>query len=152
MGSVKPDWLAQLAPEHAPPPAGWWPLAPGWWILLALSVLIIAYIIFKQLNPTVRLKRAALRQLKILESTVTDNIALARDLEHLLRRYAVARFGRDQVAGLSGQKWIAFIIEHGGNAMAGDTGTNLLRAAYGGTATVDRTGMLAGARAFMKRK
>jgi hypothetical protein len=152
MGSVKPDWLAQLAPEHAPPPAGWWPLAPGWWILLVLSALIIAYIVYRQLNPTLRLKRAALRQLKTLESTASDNSVLARELEHLLRRYAVARFGRDMVAGLSGEKWIAFIVEHGGTAWSGDTGTNLLRAAYGGTAIVDRTGVLAGARAFLKRK
>jgi hypothetical protein len=56
------------------------------------------------------------------------------------------------VAGLSGEKWIAFIVEHGGSAWSGDTGTNLLRAAYGGTATVDRNGALAGARAFLKRK
>jgi uncharacterized protein (DUF58 family) len=26
---MNPDWLAQLAPEHAPPAPGWWPLAPG---------------------------------------------------------------------------------------------------------------------------
>jgi hypothetical protein len=152
MGGVKPDWLAQLAPEHAPPPPGWWPPAPGWWILLVLSALIIAYIIFRQLSPTVRLKRAALRQLKSLESAAIDDAVLARELEHLLRRYAVARFGRDMVASLSGEKWIAFIVDHGGNAWAGDSGTNLLRAAYGGTATVDRTVILAGARAFLKRK
>ena len=152
MGGMKPDWLAQLAPEHAPPPPGWWPPAPGWWILLFLSALFIAYMIFRRFSTTARLQRAALRQLKILESAAIDNMALARDLEHLLRRYAVARFGRDMVASLSGEKWIAFIVEHGGNTWAGGTGTSLLRAAYGGTATVDRTGMLAGARAFLKRK
>lgn len=152
MGGVTPGWLAQLAPEHAPPAPGWWPPAPGWWILLLLSLLLIAYMIFRWRNPTYRLQRTALRQLKILESAVIDNNRLARDLEHLLRRYAVARFGRDMVAGLSGEKWIAFIIEHGGSAWAGNTGTNLLRAAYGGTTTIDRTGVLAGARAFLKRK
>lgn len=152
MGGVTPDWLAQLAPEHAPPPPGWWPPAPGWWILLILSALIIAYIIFRQLNPTLRMKRAALRQLKILESAAIDDIALARELEHLLLRYAVARFGRDRVAGLSGEKWIAFIIEHGESAWGGGTGTSLLRAAYGGTASVDRAVILAGARAFLKGK
>ena len=152
MGSVTPDWLAQLAPEHAPPPPGWWPPAPGWWILLFLSALFIAYMIFRQFSTTARLQRAALRQLKILESAAIDDIALARELEHLLRRYAVARFGRDRVAGLSGEKWIAFIIEHGGSAWAGGTGTRLLRAAYGGMATVDRAVILAGARAFLKGK
>jgi len=152
MGSVKPDWLAQLAPEHAPPPPGWWPPAPGWWMLLLLLVMLIAYMLFRWRNPTYRLKRAALRQLKILESTAIDNNRLAQDLEHLLRRYAVARFGRDRVANLSGEKWIAFIIEHGAKTWTGDNGTSLLRAAYGGTASIDRVVVLAGARAFLKGK
>lgn len=152
MGGVKPDWLAQLAPEHAPPPPGWWPLAPGWWILLVLSALVIAYLIFRLRNPNLRLQHAALDQLRILETSPIDDVVLARELEHLLRRYAVARFGRDRVAGLSGERWIAFIIEHGGNAWTADAGTSLLRAAYGGDASVDRTVILAGARAFLKRK
>jgi hypothetical protein len=152
MGGVTPDWLAQLAPEHAPPPPGWWPLAPGWWILLVLSALVIAYLIFRLRNPNLRLQHAALDQLRILETSPIDDVVLARELEHLLRRYAVARFGRDRVAGLSGERWIAFIIEHGSNAWTGDSGTSLLRAAYGGTASVDRTVILAGARAFLKRK
>ena len=152
MGGVKQDWLAQLAPEHAPPPPGWWPPAPGWWMLLLLLVMLIAYMIFRWRNPTYRLKRAALRQLKILESAAIDNNGLARDLEHLLRRYAVARFGRDRVANLSGEKWVAFIIEHGAKAWTGDSGTSLLRAAYGGTASIDRVVVLAGARAFLKGK
>jgi hypothetical protein len=152
MGGVTPDWLAQLAPEHAPPPPGWWPPAPGWWILLALAVIAIAYLIYRFRHPNLRLQRAALDQLRILETLPIDDMVLARELEHLLRRYAVARFGRDRVASLSGERWIAFIIEHGASAWAGDTGTSLLRAAYGGTASVDRTVTLAGARAFLKRK
>jgi hypothetical protein len=152
MGGVTPNWLAQLAPEHAPPPPGWWPPAPGWWILLALAALAIAFLIYRFLHPNLRLQRAALDQLRILETSPIDDGVLARELEHLLRRYAVARFGYDRVAGLSGKRWIAFVIEHGGNAWTTDAGTSLLRAAYGGDASVDRTVIMAGARAFLKRK
>jgi hypothetical protein len=152
MGGVKPDWLAQLAPDHAPPPPGWWPPAPGWWILIALAALAIAYLIYRFRHPNLRLQRAALDQLRILETLPIDERVLAREIEHLLRRYAVARFGREMVAGLSGEKWIAFVIEHGGSAWTVDSGTSLLRAAYGGTASVDRAVILAGARAFLKRK
>ncbi len=150
MGGVNPDWMAQLAPAHAPPPPGWWPLAPGWWgsaILLALAVAALTY---WQFRPAVRLRRVALRELKSLEAPLIDDIVLARNLEHLLRRYAVAHFGRDAVAGLSGERWIAFVVAQGGAEWAGDVGASLLRAAYGGSANPDRARWLAGARAFLK--
>ena len=151
MGDVTPDWLTQLAPAHAPPPASWWPLAPGWWVLLILSLIIIGAVIYRQHHPATRLRRIALRQLKNLETTISDDVILACELEHLLRRFAVARFGRDLVANLSGKHWIAFVVAHGGTAWDGDVGNNLLRAAYGGgVISSDRTNWMTGARAFIK--
>ena len=150
MDDVTPDWLTQLAPAHAPP-ASWWPLAPGWWVLLILSAIIFGAVIYRQQHPATRLRRIVLRQLKILETTISDDVILARELEHLMRRFAVARFGRDRVANLSGERWIAFIVAHGGIAWDGDVGINLLRAAYGGGAiNSDRIKWMAGARAFIK--
>ena len=150
MGSVTPDWLAQLAPPHAPPPPGWWPLAPGWWVLLIVLVVIAAALIYSQSRPQVRLRRLALRELEAIQTNINDDMALAQALENLLRRYALARFGRDAVANLSGERWIAFVVERGAATWAGDTGASLLRMAYGGTATADRAAWLAGARAFIR--
>jgi len=151
MGVVKPDWLTQLAPAHAPPPASWWPLATGWWVLLILSAIIIGALIYRQRHPASCLRRIALHQLKNMETMISDDVTLARELEHLLRRFAIARFGRDQVANLSGERWLTFIVEHGGEAWDGDVGKNLLRAAYGGSLTYsDRTNWLTGARTFIK--
>ena len=151
MGSVKPDWLAQLAPAHAPPPSGFWPPAPGWWVAAILLAMLIAVIVYWRRRPETRLRRIALRELGALESAVLDDIELAHQLEHLLRRYAVARFGRDVVAHLAGERWIAFIVAHGGHAWAEGAGASLLRIAYGGTAASDRANWLAGARAFIRR-
>ncbi len=147
-----PDWLARLAPAHAPPPPGWWPLAPGWWCLAILLVMAVVGAIYWQYLPPVRLRRTALRELKQLEETLADDVALARGLESLLRRFAVARFGRETVANLSGERWLAFVIAHGGDAWAGNAGTSLLRAAYGGAVEADRTRWLAGAQAFLKAR
>jgi len=150
MSGATPDWLAQLAPPHAPPPPGWWPPAPGWWSLALLLGVVVAGAIYWNVRPSVRLRRAALRELKQLETTPVDDVALARGLEHLLRRYAVARFGRETVANLSGERWIAFVVAHGGAPWAGAAGTGLLRAAYGGEAQADRARWLSGARGFLK--
>lgn len=131
MGGVNEELLKQLAPAHAPPPPGWWPPAPGWWGLAVLLIVIAAAIVVWLRSPVRRLRLTALRELRQLEHHA-DDAALARGLEHLLRRYAVARFGREPVARLSGESWIAFVAAHGGGALAGEPGRELLRAAYGG--------------------
>jgi hypothetical protein len=150
MGGVNNDWLSQLAPAHAPLSPGWWPLAPGWWVLLSLLLIVAATLIFWFFRPHTRLRRLALRELKSLQKNADDDAELARDLEHLMRRYAVARFGRDQVSGLSGERWLNFVVEHGGTSWAGTAGSNLLCLAYGGEAAAHRVAWLSGAKAFIR--
>jgi hypothetical protein len=147
---MKPAWLAQLSPSHAPPPASWWPLAPGWWTLAILIVIAIAGALAWWWRRPLRLRRAALRELKQLEAAAADDAALARGLQQLVRRFAVARFGRAAVAGLSGERWIGFVVAHGGADWAGETGASLLQAAYGGVARSERVRWISGAKAFLK--
>ena len=153
--------LEQLTPDRAPPPLGWWPLAPGWWGLMALLLMTLMLMMWwrqRRLRPSVkRWQRMALRELAQLQATDNDT-TLARGLQQLLRRYAIARYGRDTVAALSGEAWIAFVVRHGGSDWAGDSGRALLRCAYGGEATTpgapatpaDRERWLNGARAFVE--
>lgn len=150
---AQPDWLAQLAPAHAPPPVGWWPLAPGWWALMVLLILAIVGIVMWYRSHPRRLRRSGLRELATLEATTVGDAALARALEHLVRRYAVARYGRETVAGLSGARWLAFAIARGATDWQGATGEALLQAAYGGTPhQSERARWVAGARAFLKAR
>ena len=150
MGGVNEELLKQLAPAHAPPPVGWWPPAPGWWVLALLLIVVpIALFIWRR-RPQRRLRLAALRELKQLERNA-DDAALAHGLQHLLRRYAVARYGREPVAQLNGDSWIAFLAAHGGAGLAGEPGRALLRAAYGGNATeYNRSVWLSASRGFLK--
>ena len=149
MGGLNTDWLSQLAPAHAPAPPGWWPPAPGWWGLALLLGLIAAALVYWFRSPSARLRRAALRELKRLERGPNDDVRLAGELEQLMRRYAVAAYGREAAARLSGADWLAFVVEHGGTELAGEAGHLLLRAAYGSPAAVDRARWLRGARGFV---
>ncbi|MES2207904.1 MAG: DUF4381 domain-containing protein [Pseudomonadota bacterium] len=129
------DWLNQLAPDHAPPPLSplsLWQLAPGWWAVAIICVLGAVALIVWHTRPAQYVRRSALRELKHIETTITDEVCLARDIEHVLRRYALFTFGHEAVAKLSGEAWIHFVIAHGGSAWANETGKALLRAAYSG--------------------
>lgn len=157
MGGMTPlqpggDWLSQLTPDHAPPPPGWWPPAPGWWMLTAVVLAAIVAAVLAWRHPARRRRRAALREIRRIETTVQDDAALARQLENLARRYAVSHFGRETVAGLSGTRWIEFVVHHGGRDWEGAAGADLLRLAYGGTASTHRKPWLRGARAFVKSR
>ena len=149
MGGLKGDWLTQLAPAHAPPSPGWWPPAPGWWGLALLLGLLAAAWAYWLRRPAGRLRRTALREFERLEGGPNDDVRLAGELEHLMRRYAVAAYGRETVAQLSGAAWLDFVVAHGGTDLAGEAGQALLRAAYGSPVAADRARWLKGARGFV---
>ena len=86
--------------------------APGWWVLLSVLLISSSVLVYWLLRPHTRLRRIALRELKAVQQNADDDAELARDLEHLMRRYAVARFGRDMVSGLSGERWLNFVVAH----------------------------------------
>jgi hypothetical protein len=152
MGGVNQNLLSQLAPAHAPAAAPWWPLAPGWWVLLAVALLVAlaAWLFMRRRGPQQRVRVVALDELDRIAAAKSDDAAFARDLEHLLRRYAVTRFGRATIAQLNGQDWLAFIAAHGGGGLAGPAGEHFLRLAFGGRGEADRAAWLAAARAFLK--
>jgi hypothetical protein len=145
------NWLTQLAPAHAPAAVGWWPPAPGWWVVAALCVLATVVVVLKLRDPGRALRRAALRQLKIIRASDADGAAVARATQNLLRRYALEAFGHSQVSRLTGEAWLQFVMERGGDALAGAPGRSMLAAAFGNTSADDRDRWFAAAEGFIKR-
>lgn len=99
---------------HLPEAVGWWPLAPGWWVLiglLAIGILVLlrrAWLKWRHDAP----RRIALRELKRLESSyrqAPNAVLLATRLSELLRRTMLAYSPRKEVAGLTGQEWLAWL-------------------------------------------
>ena len=98
---------------HLPEAVSWWPPAPGWWILLALAgtLLLLGWRWRKHLRNT-RLRRAGLRRLNRMHAEYQrtgDLQRLAQQLSALLRRIALSRFPRHEVAALTGDDWLAFL-------------------------------------------
>lgn len=97
-----------------PEAIGWWPLAPGWWIVLAIVGAILGYVLWRtykwwQFNAP---RRFALRELARYETEFLehrDPIRLGKQVSELLRRGMLAYAPRDEVAGLTGEAWLAWL-------------------------------------------
>lgn len=133
---MNPDPLAQLRAYHLPEPVSWWPPAPGWW-LLALLVLagtavgLWLYLVRRQRRAALRSAQRALRVLKAEHNIDGDDLKLIRGLSRLLRRFALARFPRTMVAGLTGDAWLGFLDRHTqDNAFTRGIGRALVEAPY----------------------
>jgi hypothetical protein len=96
----------------------WWPLAPGWWYLLALVVGLLLVLAFRQWliynGPWMGWRGDARRQLRALKKALPkdDPREVASRLSELLRRIAMARSGRREAAGLTGDVWLHWLVEH----------------------------------------
>ncbi len=147
------DWLQQLAPDRIPAAVSWWPPAPGWWVATLLAIVVGASLAaaWKWWRaPHRQYRRAALRELRLIRSSGAAGTAAARAIENLLRRYAVALYGRDRVARLAGGAWLEFASAAGGARLAGETGRSLLAAAFGEHSDADAAPWLAAASEFIR--
>ena len=99
---------------HLPDAIAWWPLAPGWWALIAVALVLAAWLLLRavrqyRFNAP---RRYALRTLAELEASYLSHrnpVRLGRDVSELLRRGMLAYAPRDEVAGLTGEAWLAWL-------------------------------------------
>ncbi len=119
------DPLAGLRPLHTPDPVAWWPLAPGWWLLIIAVLIVIGWGVLQYRKGARR--RMALALLRGLE----QDGAPAGAVNVLLKRYALAAYPRKDVASLTGAAWVAFLREQAPKAPIPDgPATELTQAAY----------------------
>ncbi|ARM34226.1 DUF4381 domain-containing protein [Legionella longbeachae] len=108
------DPLAQLKDIHLPTPIGWWPLAPGWYVVIALMVLIFIFVfywIYKN-HRNAKAKNCALILLMNYQKEYEKehNVALtSARISELLRRVALVYYPRGEVASLHGENWLRFL-------------------------------------------
>jgi len=119
MSPTAADPLAGLRGYHLPEPVSWWPPAPGWWVLAGLAVLVCLMVLGwllrrRRRRAAARLALGELAALRAAYQRDADPARFARGLSRLLRRFALARFPRGEVAGLAGQRWLGFLDAHGG--------------------------------------
>ncbi len=97
---------------HLPEAIGFWPMASGLASLLVIAVLSVLVVLLVHLFRKGRYRRAAFRELRVLELDYkqnADSSALVRGLSTLLRRAVLLRHSRDQFASIHGQQWLEFL-------------------------------------------
>ena len=110
---MDPDQLP-LRDLHLPEPIGWWPLAPGWWIVIAALLFALGWLLLRawrryQFHAP---RRYAIRELASVEAEYLEHrnpVALGQQLSELLRRAMLAYAPRHEVAGLTGDAWLEWL-------------------------------------------
>lgn len=116
------DPLTQLADIHLPEAVGWWPLAPGWWAaaLILLGLLLLASVRAWQRWRRKQRLQTALNELDtawdaFLESKLLGKkqefvaLDLLNNIQNIMRRVALLYFPVEDIAPLSGQRWLDFL-------------------------------------------
>lgn len=141
--------LSELRDIHLPPPPPWWPPAPGWWLIsiVAIASLVLGLRFACKAWRRGRGRRAAVRALEALRCRHHSGEAadvLAADLAILLRRAAMNRHPRAQVAGLTGNDWLNFLDgDDNSRRFTNGVGACLATAPYARQSTVDMDALLA---------
>ena len=103
---------------HSAPPPEFWPPAPGWWLLgvLVIAVLTVTTVWLYRRYRLYRQKQRVLAELDRINTLDADRqvAEFTTAVSTLLRRVALMRFARRQVAPLSGMDWLRFLDETGG--------------------------------------
>lgn len=105
--------LTQLKDIHQPQPVSWWPPAPGWFILTAILLVVCFFLgmfLYKAWRRYYR-KRFALTALKNLNMLYQENptTSIIAQTATLLKRIMIARYGKNQIAGLTDLEWLSFL-------------------------------------------
>lgn len=149
------DPLSELRDIHLPPPPPLWPPAPGWWLLALVAIAALVFAVRLALSTwrRGRARRAAVRAMARLRSRYQSGEStdvLTAELATILRRAAMSRHPRAQVAGLTGRDWLEFLDDDRHQFTAG-VGACLTTAPYAQGHTVDLDALFALCETWVRR-
>ena len=110
--------LAELKDIHMAPVPSWWPLAPGWWLLLIFLVLLtsVGIYLFQRYRQYKKRKAKQRHILNEFEQVYLDYSGnghvgdLVNGLHQLIRRLMLASGAQKQV-GLTGEAFLIYLDE-----------------------------------------
>jgi hypothetical protein len=107
--------LKQLHDLHLPTQPGFWPPAPGWWVLTMVGVALLAWLAVRWYRAEQRRRpfRIAIRTLDRLLVSTRQNKTSAREfadaVNGLLKRALIHGAHRNESAALTGTAWLDYL-------------------------------------------
>ncbi len=136
--------LDQLADIHLPDSVSWWPIAPGWWILLTLLIItLIGCFIWhrrKQQNYYRVIAQQELAAIYTQYQQTQDAAAYLHSLSVILRRTAITAYPHTFNASIKGTDWLNWldaVCPANNEKFSGSVGHYLLSSAYQKNPQVD---------------
>lgn len=110
--------LEQLRDIQYPEPLSWWPLAPGWYILSGILVLIttLSCIWILRYLRKLRTKKNILGNLDQIRNKIKKephSTRLWAELSSFLKRFALLIYPKQDIEGLHGEAWLQFLNTQG---------------------------------------
>jgi len=97
-----------------PPEPGFWPLAPGWWVVIGVALVLICWLLWKYLRYRRRQKRwqaiqQQLAQIQFDYSQHQQDQQLLAELSVFLRRFVKFQLADPKATTLQGDAWLAYL-------------------------------------------
>lgn len=122
--ATDPASLDRLADIVTLSPVSWWPLAPAWYLVTGAVLLLAGAAVFAAWHRR-RANAYRVSALAALDQVGRDQDALLRIAE-ILKRTALAAAPRQQVAALSGERWVHWLNQSGNGVAFSETDRALL--------------------------
>ncbi len=131
--------LEQLRDIHLPDGVSWWPLAIGWWIVIAIIITVIVLLIAKTIvsKRRQRFARYALIELDQIKRNA-DNDWLMQT-HHIMRRASLCYFPKSQVAVMENRHWVTLLYQTGSDIWSQQSLQLLEEGIYRNPDTIDST-------------
>lgn len=119
-----PSSLDRLHDLALPPEVPWWPLAPGWYLVIIILLIVVTWVFFHAWKRwrSNAYRRAALHELKALETPAA--------IAELLRRTALAIAPRSIIAEMTGAAWLDWLARQCPELMPESVRIQLIQGVY----------------------
>ena len=154
LASQQEALLAQLHDVISPAAPSFWPLATGWWCVIALLIVSLAALFFVwQRQTSRRYRRLALAELEqIRQNTKLSDGQVVQAVLMVLKRTALCAFPtrKSILSTLWGDALLAFFTRSAPSLKEQDSDPRWIEAAYRASDSIDRDALFVFARRWVK--